>query len=340
MSQGNSLFNFAKKEMAQELHREYFNLEGGDRCFFFEDRFIISHRLKFKKDEFELDHQPGKDIRKKRLILNITLTIAYFIFIYWTGFYPLIIAFFLSVWDLNQIKRYTLPVSNSHCFLIEKIDHIKIRRGGLSFNYIDIFLKTDDGKMAIRPLKVYDSDEETAAAIEILTHLNLIDKKEIDKVNGIRPGGTAIELSPRSHAYFNKNGIYFTEDHQFFDKRTDYVYVKNMIFYGVITLFLFLVVVKSYWMFTQHDTRATAFVLLSILIAGTLLPFKFLNYSNINFIPTANFIDFKSIKNGKGFIVYFKDSNGKRLKRKLLPYEPYMSFEQAEKELTKFKSLT
>lgn len=325
--------------MHEELHREYFNLEGGDRCFFFEDRFIIDHRLKVKKDNFKLDHSPGKNIRKRRMILNIVLTSLFFVFVFYTGFYPLIIASFLSIWDLNQIKRYTYPVTLTNCFAIKNIQEVKIRKGGLSFNYIDIILKTDDGNLSMRPLKIYDSDEETTVALKLFQSLGFIDHKALEMIDGEKIIGEFIELSPRRQAYFNDKGVYFTVDHKFMNKTTDFVYLKDKIFIFTSLFFLFLVATKLYWMMSGGISNLASFILISFLLLGVLVPLKFIRISNTSFIPKENITKTKTLSKNKGFIIYFKDDSNKSLKRRVIPYENYLSYEKLSSLMKNLSSI-
>ena len=298
----------------EKLLRKHFNLQNGEKCFIIDNKIIISSDYKINPDHYPITDGKISNIRKLRVSLNILYTIIIFSLTFVIGIYPLIMLMFLVIWDLNQLNRYRYKVSNSNCIPIDKIKKIELRKGGFGFNFIDVIFEANE-ESVMRPLKLYDSDEEFELAIKSFQGLGFLTNESHKIARGTKIKGVLFKANNRTEIVFSDTGLFFTKDGLFDKNEKDYYTNNNIIVYSVliiqITLFIYQAVKLTS---ISRDLVDSGITLLVLIALSALIPLKFLNRSNSNYIDYASMESFKKLDNYHMRIVFRK---GKlKLKRK------------------------
>lgn len=304
--------------------RNHFNLQSGEKCFITEDKLIVTSEYKINPDSFTAKRGKSRDLKKIRLAINVVLTVVVFTLAFYFSIYPLILLMFLILWDVKQLKHYTLPISTSNCIQIDWIEKVQIRKGNLGFSYIDLFFKSDKGVNVMRPLKVYDSDEELEVAIRSFEKLGLLEKDSFKIAKGDTIEGDSYKLNNRTEIVFNNKGIYFTKDGVYETSNPDAFGLKLTLFSVLCAIGLTLISVQTYKVL-NGAADAPAVTMIFILIAITLIPLKQIRKSNTNFIAKEDILGYEKLDSYTGRIKF------KKGKLKLFRKFPVLNFSDFEK---------
>ena len=120
--------------------------------------------LKWDISDFEIIHEPVENNtaaiaaklaseKKIRIIVNILFSGLVFAIAFYSGFYPLSLLLFLSLYDLRSLQRLNLPINKSRFIPYENIEEVKLIKGILRFNYAHIIINVS-GRCHFRNLKV------------------------------------------------------------------------------------------------------------------------------------------------------------------------------------------
>lgn len=307
----------------EKLFRKHFNLQSGEKCFLIDNKLIVSSDYRINPDKFS--HNDGRiiDKRKFRVLLNVLYTIVIFTLSFYFGIYPLVILMFLVIWDLNQLNRYKHKVSNSNCISIDKIQNIDLRKGSFGFNYIDVFFESGSG-LVMRPLKLYDSNEEFEIAIKSIQSIGFLKDKSSSLATGVIVEGEMFKCNNRTEIVFSNDGIRFTKDNLFEKDEKDYYLNNNIILITLLILITLFIGIKSYKLITE-GINAPGVTLLVILISFLIYPYRRLNRSNANFIAYNSIVSFKKLDNYNMRIIF---KNNKINLKRSFPVLHYSDFEK------------
>ena len=316
--------------LATSEFRKNFNLQSGEKCFITEDKLIVTSEYKINPDSFTAKRGKYRDLKKVRLAINVALTIVIFILAFYFGIYPLILLMFLILWDVKQLKYYTLPISTSKCVHIDWIEKVQVRKGNLGFSYIDLFFKSDKGINVMRPLKIYDSDEELEVAIRSFEKLGLLEKNTFKIAKGNTIEGDSYKLNNRTEIVFNNKGIYFTKDGVYETSNPDAFGLKFTLFAVLCGIGLTLISVQTFKVL-EGGGGTPSITMIFILLALTLIPLKQIRKSNANFIAKENILGYEKLDSYKGRIKF------KKGKLTLFRNFPVLNFSDFEKIKESFK---
>lgn len=283
--------------------RKHFNLQNGEKCFVTDDKLIVTSDYKIIPDNFIPNRGKGYDLKKIRLVVNIFFTLLVFVVAFYFGLYPLILLMFLILWDIKQIQRYNLPISNTRCIDLDWIEKVNVRKGNLGFNYIDLIFENSQGKTVMLPLKIYDSDEEFEVAIKTFEKLGHLDSNSHKVALGKEIEGESFKVNNRSEIVFNDKGIYFTKDGRYDESNPDAFGLKVTLFSLITTICLVLFGVQIWRLYTE-GFNYPGLVLSILVLLVTIIPLKRVRRSRASFIPKSALISFKKINNYNASIEY------------------------------------
>ena len=118
-----------------------------------------------------------------RLLFNTLLTLGIFTMVIITGFYPLALLVFATIWDLKNIKRQTLPTLTGSRIPLKNISSAKFIFGKLGFHQIDLLITNDEGKQMQKTMRLYDSKNEIERALNILSETGFTIENPMDAKN-------------------------------------------------------------------------------------------------------------------------------------------------------------
>ena len=323
----------------EKLFRKHFNLQNGEKCFIIDNKIIVSSDYRINPDNYPVTDGNISNVRKLRVSLNIIYTIVIFTLTFVAGVYPLIMLMFLVIWDLNQLNRYRYKLSNSNSIPIEKIKNIELRKGSFGFNYIDVIFEVK-GESVMRPLKLYDSDEEFEVAIKSFQDLGFLTNESHTIARGHKVEGTSFKANNRTEIVFSKDGIFFTKDGLYDKNEKDYYQNNNIIVYSILIIQVALFVYQAIKLNSISRDLVDSGVTLLVLIAlSTLIPLKFLNRSNTNHIDYSSIESFKKLDNYNMRIVFKKDKLKLKRKFPVLHFPDFKNIIELLEEKTGKKAL-
>ena len=159
--------------------KDLLNLQSGDYAHFAKDGIAVNDVKTFEPRHRINEIHKTSNTKTVRIALNIVFSFTVFVCAFLTGFYPLSLLLFLSLYDLRSVQRINLPVNKSNFIPYKNIEEVKMIKGKLGFNYAHIIILDDAGNKSLKKLKLYDSQSGWNRAVFLFTRigkLNLIEK--------------------------------------------------------------------------------------------------------------------------------------------------------------------
>ena len=160
------------------------NLQSGDYAHFVKDGIAINDVKTFESRHHVNEIHLTSSTKNIRISLNIVFSFAVFIFAFYSGFYPLSLLLFLSLYDLRSVQRINLPINKSKFIPYKNIAEVKMIKGILSFNYAHIIIIDNQGNKSLKKLKLYDSKSGWDRAVRLFDKLGKLNLKE-EPINDI-----------------------------------------------------------------------------------------------------------------------------------------------------------
>lgn len=310
--------------METSSFNKVFSLQSGLYCHFYGEYIVINDRPLVEKRDLEVDLNKTTDYKKLRLFLNILLTLGIFTMVAVTGFYPLALLVFMTIWDLKNIKRQTLPTLISDCIPLKNISGTKFISGKLGFNQIDLLITNNEGKQMVKVLKVYDSKEETLKAIGIFKELGWMNDNPMDENKTALLNQKSFPISDTESLFVLEKEIAISRG-GIYPERSEYVGINNVIFLFVQSLLTTSIFIKIYLMMEKQEFLWADGLVLLLLLLLFPLPFKYFNKSTADLIERDTILKaYTEEKKGKTFLVIEFKSGW------LLPLKRKIQFEDAE----------
>ncbi|MCX6182349.1 MAG: hypothetical protein NT150_10510 [Bacteroidetes bacterium] len=305
--------------METSSFNKVFSLQSGEYCHFYNELVVINDRTLVEKRDLNMDMNKTADYKKLRLAVNVLFTLSILTMVIITGFYPLALLVFVSVWNLKNIKRQNLPTLVSDCFPVKNISSARFIGGKLGFNEIDLTIVNDQGKEMTKVLKLYDSKEETMKAIGIFQHLGLIQDNPLDINKTILVNQKSFKISATENLYVLENEVVISKKNEY-PERGEFVGINNIIFLFVQLLLTGAICIKTYQTFIKDPLHVADFVVILLLLLLYPLPFKYFNKSTADLIQRKDVLKtYIQEKKGKNtLVIEFKSDWYFPLKRKIL----------------------
>ena len=302
------------------------NLQSGLYCHFTDEFIVINDNLNIDKKHLEVKIDKIRNTQKIRLFFNFLYTSAILIFAVYSGFYPFSLLLFVSVMDLKQLKRYTLPLNLSTCIPIKNITGIKIYKGKMGFNYMDIEIE-NNGIKSLKPLKLYDSSstfDQCKKIVEDLGKLKSVHEETMFKIKGETFKINEVEsyILNNNELLYCFNGIYNK------DRKDNYFLIRIL---SVIVLFIgtSAIVIKINLMLSNYYNYVD-FIVLLMFFALLFIPLKYLRKAMPNSIKLENIL--KIAENNKYHILFLKQKNN-------LDFKVYLPKYHLKSQILKLKDL-
>lgn len=278
--------------------KDLLNLQNGYYAHFVEDGIAINDVKTYEPRHRVSRINESSDVKSFRIALNIFLTVLIFSVIYITGFVPLALLMFAVLYDLRSVKRINYPVNKSNFIPFVNIKDVALVSGKLGFNYAQIYIKDDNGKISVKTLKLYDSDSTWERAKFLFTHLKLLrplknknkDTSKLEKIKINEGVAYAIE---------NDKLLYLENGKHDIEREDPYKYFRFLTSLG---LFVLVVTIskKLLDMINLSQHTFTDFVVLLFFIWLASVPYKLSKRTNPN---TINRGDIKSIESNKKHVL-------------------------------------
>lgn len=301
-----------------------FSLQSGLYCHISGDFIVINDRPVVEARDIIVDLEKTSDKKKMRIAINALLTLSIFTMVFITGFYPLALMIFVTIWDLKNIKRQTLPILVGNCIPIKNISSTKFIHGKLGFNQIDLLITNDNGKQMAKVLNLYDSEEEALKAIGILKELGLMTENPLDENRTILVDQPFFKINENERLYLLEKEIVISKNERYME-RNEYVGVNNIIFLFVQFMLTASVFIKIYLMIDKGEFLWADVIVLSLLLLLLPLPLKYFNKSTADLIDKADILKmYTEQKKAKTYLVIEFKSDW------ILPLKRMIHFEDAQ----------
>jgi hypothetical protein len=211
-----------------------------------------------------------------RLLFNTLLTLGIFTMVIITGFYPLALLVFATIWDLKNIKRQTLPTLTGSRIPLKNISSAKFIFGKLGFHQIDLLITNDEGKQMMKVLKLYDSEEEALKAITLFKNLKLINDNPLDENKSTLQNQPFFKVNEKENFYVLANEVVLSKNGKY-PERAEFVGINNIIFIFVQVLLTASVFIKIYLMIQKQELLWADVLVLLLLLMLWPLPLKYFN---------------------------------------------------------------
>ena len=249
------------------------NLQNGDYAHFVEDGIAINDVKTFEPRHHINEIHKTSNVKNIRIALNIVFSVAVFVIAYITGFYPLSLLLFLSLYDLRSVKHINLPVNKSNFIPYKNILEIKMIKGMLRFNYAHIIIVDDLGKKSLKKLKLYDSQSGWDRAVVLFDRIGKLNLKQeavkdISNLNKITVGN-GIEYA------VDGDTLLLVENGKYNKNREDpFKYFRFVALIGVFaTIGAALTKIKK--IIEEHEYELVHYVVVLLFLFITLIPLKF-----------------------------------------------------------------
>jgi len=284
------------------------NLQNGKFCHLIDNTLVVSRQHRPKSIPLPVDLSKTKNVKKFRIFLNILFTLMIIATAIWSDFYPLVLLMFLSLWDLRQLKRYTLPINKTKVIPLDNIEGIELKKGQMGFNYMDVYIQ-NDGIKSLVPLQLYDSASTLLYAKTVAQEIGKLTKSpEIEKVT---LKGYQIPLNETSsYISSGKSFLYCHNDVHTKSRVDSYKYVR-VISYFVIALLLICIGIKVNSILTLF-TNFIDYIVVLIFALLTLIPIKYTQKALPNNILYNDILEVK--KGKKKTYMVIKQKRGLNLK--------------------------
>lgn len=173
--------------------QDLLNLQSGDYAHFVHDGIAVNDVTTFEPRHHVNNIHKTSDTKAFRLVLNVVFSLAIFAAALITGFYPISLLVFLSLYDLRSLNRSNLPINKSGFIPYDNIEKVKMIKGLLGFNYAHIIIVDDNGNKSLKKLKLYDSQSGWDRAIVLFTRIGKLSiedvpQKDLSKLQKVTVG--------------------------------------------------------------------------------------------------------------------------------------------------------
>lgn len=271
--------------------KDLLNLQNGYYAHFVEDGIAINDVKTYEPRHRVSKINESSNVKTLRLALNVLFTLLIFTAIYITDFIPLALLMFAVLYDLRNVKRINLPVNKSNFIPFVNIVDVELIAGKLGFNYAQINIKDDQGKMSLKTLKLYDSESTWERARELFSHLKVLKplNEKTKNISGLEQIGIDEGIS---YAIEGDKLLYLENGNFDFEREDPYKYFRFITSLGMFVLIV-TSIKKLIDMINLHQYSVVDFIVLIFFIWLASIPFRLSRRSNPNVINKS---EIKSIE--------------------------------------------
>lgn len=154
------------------------NLQSGDFAHFVADGIAVNDVKTFEPRHQVNNIHKTSNVKGARIAANVLFSLVVFGAAIITGFYPISLLLFLSLFDLRSLKRIDLPINKSDYIPYKNIVEVKMIKGRLGFNYAHVIIKDDEGNISLKKLKLYDSQSGWDRAVVLFNRIGKLNLQE------------------------------------------------------------------------------------------------------------------------------------------------------------------
>tara|TARA_B100000676_G_C18032839_1_gene819863 strand:+ start:476 stop:1441 length:966 start_codon:yes stop_codon:yes gene_type:complete len=282
------------------------NLQSGNFAHFVEEGIAINDVKTFEPRHQKNEIHKTSNVRGLRLTLNIIFSVVVFTTALLTGFYPLSLLLFLSLYDLRGVKRINLPINKSNFIPYKNIEEVKMVKGILNLSYAHIIIVDDKGKRSLKKLKLYDSQSGWNRAVLLFERIGKLNLKRepIKDISDLKKItiGNGIEYA------IEKDKLLLIENNKFNKDREDpFKYFRFVALIGLSGT-LGAAAVKIRKIIEDHEYEVVHFTVVALFLALTLIPLKYLRKTKPTEVKKSDVKDFRITK--KHFVIIMKGWKG------------------------------
>ena len=282
------------------------NLQSGDFAHFVEDGIGINDVKTFEPRHRTNNIHKTINVRVLRLTLNTVFSIAVFVSAIVTGFYPLSLLLFLSLFDLRSVQRIDLPLNKSDFIPYRNIEEVKLIKGRLGFNYAHIIIVDDQGTKSLKKIKLYDSKSGWDRAVFLFRRIGKLNynEKQLKPINDLQriTVGNGIEYA------VDGDQLLIVENNRFNEERIDpFKYFRFVALVGFIGVFG-ASLIKIYNIVVNHQYYIIDFMVVLFFILLALIPLRFVRKTKPTVLKKSDVKGFQITK--KRFIIRIRGWKG------------------------------
>jgi hypothetical protein len=265
-----------------------------------------------------MDMNKVSEIKTVKILLNAAVTLAILVMTYITGFYPLALLLFLTIWDLKRIKRQSLPLLKSDCIPLKNIKSIKFITGKLGFHELDMLVVNDEGKQMQKTMRLYDSKNEIVRALNILSEAGFTIENPMDAKNEKLKNAESITINENEKLYLLEKEIVIAKNNVY-PQKAEYVGVNNFLFFVLMVGIVSSIAAKTFIIIEKEQVLWVDLLVVFMFLLFLPLPFSLLNKSTSDVLQKEEILSAKIEKKRKRFFVVIESKSGWKLplKRKV-----------------------
>jgi hypothetical protein len=304
--------------MERTALNKIFALQSGLYCHIYNDLLVINDREFIEPRDLVMDMNKVSEVKTGKILLNAAITIAILVMTYITGFYPLALLLFLTIWDLKRIKRQTLPLLKSNCMPLNNIKSIQFITGKLGFHELDMLIVNDEGKQMQKTMRLYDSKNEIERALIILNEAGFAIENPMDAKNEKLKNAESITINENEKLYLLEKEIVIAKNNVY-PQKAEYVGVNNFLFFVLMVGILASIAAKTYIIINKGQVLWVDLLVVFMFLLFLPLPFSLLNKSTSDVMQKDEILSAKIEKKRKKIFVVIESKSGWKLplKRKV-----------------------
>ena len=304
--------------MERTALNKIFALQSGLYCHIYNDLLVINDREFIEPRDIVIDMNKVSEVKTVKILLNAAVTIAILVMTYITGFYPLALLLFLTIWDLKRIKRQTLPLLKSNCIPRKNIESIKFITGKLGFHELDMLIVNDEGKQMQKTMRLYDSKNEIVRALNILSEAGFTIKNPMDAKNEKLKNAEFITINENEKLYLLEKEIVIAKNNVY-PQKAEYVGVNNFLFFVLMLGIISSIAAKTFIIMDKGQVLWVDLLVVFMFLVFLPLPFSLLNKSTSDVLQKDEILSAKIEKKRKKVFVVVESKSGWKLslKRKI-----------------------
>ncbi len=304
--------------MERTALNKIFALQSGLYCHIYNDLLVINDREFIEPRDLVMDMNKVSEVKTGKILLNAAITIAILVMTYITGFYPLALLLFLTIWDLKRIKRQTLPLLKSNCMPLKNIKSIQFITGKLGFHELDMLIVNDEGKQMQKTMRLYDSKNEIERALNILNEAGFAIENPMDAKNEKLKNAESITINENEKLYLLEKEIVIAKNNVY-PQKAEYVGVNNFLFFVLMVGILASIAAKTYIIINKGQVLWVDLLVVFMFLLFLPLPFSLLNRSTSDVLQKDEILSAKIEKKRKKVFVVVESKSGWKLtlKRKI-----------------------
>ena len=284
--------------MERTALNKIFALQSGLYCHIYNDLLVINDREFIEPRDLVMDMNKVSEVKTGKILLNAAITIAILVMTYITGFYPLALLLFLTIWDLKRIKRQTLPLLKSNCMPIKNIKSIQFITGKLGFHELDMLIVNDEGKQMQKTMRLYDSKNEIERALNILNEAGFAIENPMDAKNEKLKNAESITINENEKLYLLEKEIVIAKNNVY-PQKAEYVGVNNFLFFVLMVGILASIAAKTYIIINKGQVLWVDLLVVFMFLLFLPLPFSLLNKSTSDVLQKEEILSAKIEKKRK-----------------------------------------